>query len=181
MNRRLIALIVMAVLAVAVGCDDNDPTATDQQTFQPVTATFSSGGTAAPATAAAEEDQVVVTLTEFRLWSPGGETAELISEPTDVDLTGDVLEGLTVPEGTYSCVDLAMESDVAIVDGGSECTGTLPVTGTPGEGVCSDRTALEVSGDGSYEVLINLPSVSGSCPSGALSVGLDGASVQFAN
>ena len=190
MNRRLMILSLMAVLALAVGCDSNDPTTSEQQAFGTVDVHVngSTTGAAAPVSAATAEGDVFVTIDELRFFSrTSSDEATVISEPTEVNLSGDVLEQLAVPEGTYNCMFVNWQPELTVTEEDRTCTAQMPAIVDDGLDVCVGvEEALVVNEDGSYDVFLELPTISASCDQDGgtasnLQIMTSNTSVQFAH
>ena len=164
MIRRFTFLVLVGVALVATGCNSSDPTSSQTAGFGSVDVYVNqneSGGQIFAATTAAGD--VSVTIDEMRLYSPGGDSAEVITEPVDVNLSGDILEQLAVPAGTYSCVEVSLGQTLTVVEGENTCTAGLPISGS--FNLCfGNSEALVVDENGEYEFFLELPTVSASCP-----------------
>jgi hypothetical protein len=189
MNRRLMILAMITALALAFGCDSNDPTSNEQALGTvDVHVNGSTTAAAAPVSAAQASGEVFVTIEELRFYSrEGNDEATVISEPTDVNLSGDVLEQLAVPEGTYNCVFVDWQPELTVTEEDRTCTANMPPVMPDGVDLCvGAEDALVVNEDGSYDVFLELPTVSGSCdqdggPPSSLQIMTSNTSVQFAN
>lgn len=165
MIRRFVILSLVGVALLATGCNSSDPTSSQAAGFGSVDVYVNesaSGSQVFAATTAAAGD-VSVTINEMRLYSPGGDSAEIITEPVDVNLSGDILEQLSVPAGTYSCVEVSLGQTLTVVEGENTCTAGLPISGS--FNFCfGNSEALVVDENGEYEFFLELPVVSGTCP-----------------
>jgi hypothetical protein len=148
----------------------------------------STSAAAAPVSAATAEGDVFVTIEELRLYSrDGGSEATVISEATDVNLSGDVIEQLAVPEGTYNCLFVDWQPELTVTEDDRTCTAPLPGIVDDGVDICVGvEDALVVNEDGSYDVFLELPTIAGSCeqdggPVSDLQIMTSNSSVQFVN
>ncbi len=166
----LLVFVLVAALA-AVGCSSSD----DAVVAKKGTVSVYLGSSSK----AAGDAELNLTLSRLVLRDRfGGDAVSLIEDGTQtVNLMGDnFLGAFAVPVGTYHCIGLTVDG-MTVVEGGNTCEkSNIPVQGLSLEEICLQSGVLQVQEDGTYEMLIEFPSLSASCPAdqGTAIIGLSG-------